>query len=210
MDALWAFAGVALLLVLTPGADFAVVVPNALRSRRTGFATAFGTASGLAVHAGIAAAGLSAIVLASDLAFSAVKYAGAAFLVLLGIRALIKSRRDKAPAPTPAPAELRQKRLTLFGAYRQGLVVNVLNPKAPLIYLSVMPQFLQPQMPANAQLLWMSGILVAIALAWYLLLTVVIGLVRPAVQRFGAWIDRVTGVVLIGLGARVALESRPV
>ena len=79
------FALVALVLVLTPGPDFAIVVPNALRSRRAGVATALGTATGLAIHALIAALGLSAIVLASDAAFSVVKYVGVAFLVLLGI-----------------------------------------------------------------------------------------------------------------------------
>lgn len=209
MDAaLLEFAGVALLLVLIPGPDFAVVVPNALRGRVTGTATAFGTASGLALHAGIAAAGLSAIVLTSDLAFSAVKYLGAAFLLYLGLRALGKSRRSR-PQPT-APTTDRSRPLTRRAAYRQGLLVNLLNPKAPLIYLSVMPQFLQPTTSSTAQLAAMSGILVGLALVWYIALTLLVGVLRPIIERFRVWIDRVTGVVLIGLGVRVALESRPV
>ncbi|MEO9199593.1 MAG: LysE family translocator, partial [Antricoccus sp.] len=165
-SALFAFSLVALLLVVTPGPDFAVVVPNALRGRRTGIATAFGTASGLAVHAAIAAAGLSAIILASDLAFSIIKYLGAAFLILLGIRALWKSRRshDKREPSTTKPT----RPLSVGGAYRQGLMVNVLNPKASLIYLSIMPQFLQPNVSTTHQLLAMSAILVALALTWYL------------------------------------------
>lgn len=197
----------ALLLVVTPGPDFAVVVPNALRGRRAGIATALGTGSGLAVHAGIAAAGLSAIVLTSDRAFSIVKYLGAAFLILLGIRALWKSRgthQDK-KASTFKPSHP----LPLRRAYRQGLLVNVLNPKAPLIYLSIMPQFLQPHVSTTAQLLAMSGILVGIALVWYVLLTFLVTVLRPMIEQFRAWIDRVTGAILITLGIRVALESRP-
>jgi len=205
--ALLTFFAVALLLVLTPGPDFAVIVPNALRGHRAGIATAFGTASGLAVHAGIAAAGLSAVVLASDLAFSIVKYLGAAFLVLLGIRALWKSRGshdDEEPSTTKT-----LQPLPLWRAYRQGLMVNVLNPKAPLLYLSIMPQFLQPNVSTTAQLLAMSAILVGIALTWYVSLTFLVTGLRPVIERFRAWIDRVTGAILITLGIRVALESRP-
>lgn len=203
---LLAFAAVALVLVLTPGPDFAVVVPNALRGR--GIATSLGTASGLAVHAAIAVAGLSSIILASDVAFSIVKYAGAAFLAYLGIRALWKSRNaqpSKQRIPASAPVPLTSRR-----AYQQGLLVNVLNPKAPLIYLSIMPQFLQPTQPATAQLLAMSAILVGCALSWYMILTLLVTRLRPVIERFGAWIDRATGVVLISLGIRVAFETRPV
>lgn len=205
--ALFTFSAVALLLVVTPGPDFAVVVPNALRGRRSGIATAFGTASGLAVHAGIAAAGLSAIVLTSDRAFSIVKYLGAAFLILLGIRTVWRSRgthQDEQPSVTKP-----SRPIPLWRAYRQGLLVNLLNPKAPLIYLSIMPQFLQPNASTTSQLLAMSAILVGIALAWYTSLTFLVTVLRPVIHQFRARIDRFTGAILITLGIRVALESRP-
>lgn len=205
--ALLTFSGLALLLVAAPGPDFAVVVPNALRGRRAGVATAFGTASGLAVHAGVAAAGLSAIVLASDVAFSIVKYLGAAFLVVLGIRALWRSR-GSGDTTDPSTTEPLQP-LPVWRAYRQGLMVNILNPKAPLIYLSVMPQFLQPDVSTTVQLLTMSAVLVGIALTWYISLTFLVTVLRPVIQRHRGWIDRCTGAVLITLGVRVALESRP-
>lgn len=205
--ALLGFAAVALVLVMMPGPDFAVLVPNALRGRGAGIATAVGIACGLAVHAGIAVAGLSAIVLASDLAFTAVKYLGAAFLLVLGFRALWKSRGRQTEQQAHAPDWSRP--LTTGTAYRQGLLVNVLNPKAPLIYLSIMPQFLQPTSSSTQQLLAMSGVLVGLALTWYVLLTLLISVLRPALSRFGSWIARVTGAMLIALGVRVALESRP-
>ncbi len=88
-------------------------------------------------------------------------------------------------------------------------MVNDLNPKAPLIYLSIMPQFLQPNVSTTAQLLAMSAILVGIALTWYVSLTFLVTGLRPVIERFRAWIDRVTGAILITLGIRVALESRP-
>ncbi|XAS75660.1 LysE family translocator [Dermatophilaceae bacterium Sec6.4] len=205
--ALLTFSAVAFLLVVTPGPDFAAVVPNALRGRPAGIATALGTASGLAVHAGIAAAGLSTIVLASDCAFSLVKYLGAAFLVLLGLRALWRSRGSKTAEEPRTTVPSRP--LPIGRAYRQGLMVNVLNPKAPLIYLSVMPQFLQTNVSTTAQLLAMSAILVAIALTWYTTLTFLVAVFRPVIERFRASIDRFTGLILITLGIRVAFETRP-
>ncbi len=89
-------------------------------------------------------------------------------------------------------------------------MVNILNPKAPLIYLSIMPQFLQPHISATEQLLAMSAILVGIALSWYTSLTFLVRVLRPVFQRFRVWINRLTGAILITLGLRVALESRPV
>lgn len=205
---LLAFSLVALILVITPGPDFATVVPNALRGR--GVSTSFGTASGLAVHAGIAVAGLSSIVLASDVAFSIVKYAGAAFLIYLGVKAIYKSSRSSSHKPVqpenPRPAGLP---LTAGHAYRQGFLVNVLNPKAPLIYLSIMPQFMVTGVSTTTQLLLKSLVLVGLALTWYFVLTALVTTLRPLINRASRWIDRVTGAVLIALGIRVALEVRP-
>ncbi|WBU38805.1 LysE family translocator [Homoserinibacter sp. YIM 151385] len=203
-SSLVAFSLVAVVLVLTPGPDFAVVVPNAMRGR--GIATTLGTVSGLTVHAAIAAAGLSVVILASDVAFSVVKYLGAAFLLFLGLRTLWQSRGAKADRPRVAPRG--SEALPRWRAFRQGLLVNVLNPKAPLIYLSVMPQFLAPGVPAQPQLVAMSVLLVAIAAAWYLTLTALVHRLRPILRRFSTWIDRATGAVLVLLGVGTALQVR--
>lgn len=87
--------------------------------------------------------------------------------------------------------------------------MNVLNPKAPLIYLSVMPQFVDRGSSATVQLAVMSAVLVVLALAWYLSLTLLVGRLRPVVSRFSRGIDRATGAVLVALGARLALSTRP-
>jgi threonine/homoserine/homoserine lactone efflux protein len=199
------FAAVAALLVVTPGPDFAVVLPNALRSRRSGAATAFGTASGLALHALAAALGLSVILASSATAFTVVKVAGAAFLCFLGVRALYLSRRGHGHDLSEAPPE---KPRSAYQCYRQGFLTNVLNPKAPVIYLSILPQFLVPGQDHGVQLALMSGTLVAIALTWYLLLTLLVQPLRQPIVRFRHWIDRVTGTILIVLGIRLAFERR--
>ncbi len=219
---LLAFTVVALVLVMTPGPDFAVVLPHALESRRAGIATACGTASGLALHAAVAAVGLSAVVLASAEVFTVVKLVGAVFLAALGVRALWGSRRGARLGRPPAastslPAldgrggrDTPALALTARRAYGRGFGVNILNPKAPIIYLSVMPQFLDPHTATTPQLLLMAAVLVGLALGWYLLLTALVQPVKHVVVRFRHWIDRVTGTVLIGLGIRLALEHRPV
>lgn len=217
----WGFVLIALVLVITPGPDFAVVVPAALRSRRAGYATALGTATGLAVHAAIAALGLAALMLASDLAFSLLKYIGAVFLIVLGLRMLWRSRtRPGRSGPSAAqhgvggvgvdgPAD--DAPTPLARCYRRGLLVNVLNPKAPLIYLSVLPPFVRSaaSWSPTGQLFLLSAILVVIALSWYLLLSTLIGALRGFLIRFRIWIDRATGGVLIALGLRLAVQARP-
>jgi threonine/homoserine/homoserine lactone efflux protein len=200
------FAVVAALLVLAPGPDFAVVLPSALRSRRAGVATASGTATGLAVHAVIAALGLSVLLQSSALAFTVVKLAGAVFLGVLGVRAVAASRR-RAPGPgrpvaVDSPPSVRK-------AYLRGLLVNILNPKAPIIYLSVMPQFLDAGQPVTTQLAIMSTTLVTLALTWYVLLSLLVQPFKKAILRVRHWIDRVSGTALIVLGVRLALAQRP-
>ena len=202
-----AFVAVAAVLVVTPGPDFAVVVRNALRGRPQGIATSAGTISGLMVHTAVAALGLSAILAASAAVFTVVKVAGAGYLCWLGLRAL---RSAGSPHPVPGgslPATPLATRL----AFRQGLLTNVLNPKAPLIFLSVLPQFIPRGAAVLPRTLLLSLILVALATAWYLTLAGLVAtlqpvLSRPAVRRR---LDRVTGVVLIGLGIRLVLEQRP-
>lgn len=222
---------IALVLVITPGPDFAVVVPAALRSRRAGYATALGTATGLAVHAAIAALGLAALMLASDLAFSLLKYIGAVFLIVLGLRILWMSRLQPGRLGRPGPVGTRPGvagvtdvagvdasvvadaggAVPLARCYRRGLLVNVLNPKAPLIYLSVLPPFVRTSAAwsTTGQLLVLSTVLVILALAWYLLLSTLIGALRGFLIRFRVWIDRATGGVLIALGLRLAVQARP-
>lgn len=208
-----AFLPVAVLLVVTPGADFAVVVRNAIHGRAQGMTTGAGTVVGMLVHTCLAAFGLSALLASSAAAFTIVKVLGAVYLCWLGARALWESRPRRpdaapppadAPSPAPAPAPLSR-------AFRDGVLTNVLNPKAPLVFMSILPQFMSESGPSLPQTLVLSAVLLACALPWYLavaaLVTRIRGVLeRPAVRRL---VDRVTGGVLLTLGVSLVFERRP-
>jgi len=194
------FVGTAILIALTPGADTAVVVRTALVSgaapaRRT----ALGTVTGLMVWGVASACGVAAILNASAEAFTTIKLAGAAYLVWLGIQAI---RRAGAHVPADGGHA--------GSPFRQGLLCNLLNPKAGVFFTALLPQFVSPQDPALAVSLLLTAIAAATSLIW---LTVYATLVpragdvlrRTPVRRA---IDRVTGTVLIALGVRLALSRR--
>src|SRR2546423_11021771 len=134
MDArLLAYFAVSTLLIVTPGPDTALVVRNALRSGpRAASLTALGVAAGSAVWAFASILGLAVILEASLVAFTVLKLAGAAYLAYLGLRSLLGRRTAHGPAPTPHRT-----------AFAQGLVNNLLNPKAAVIFVAVMPQFIE-------------------------------------------------------------------
>jgi RhtB (resistance to homoserine/threonine) family protein len=192
------FVGTAILIALTPGADTAVVVRTALvAGAASARRTALGTASGLMVWGVASACGVAAVLNASAEAYTTVKLAGAAYLIWLGIQAIrhAGAHEPAAGARTGSP-------------FRQGLLCNLLNPKAGVFFTALLPQFVSPQDPALAVSLLLTAIAATASLLW---LTVYATLVpragdvlrRTPVRRA---IDRVTGTVLIGLGARLALS----
>jgi RhtB (resistance to homoserine/threonine) family protein len=198
-------AGVAVLALLTisPGADMALVAKVTLeRGRRAALLATLGICSGTLVHATASALGLSVILATSADAFTVVKLVGAAYLAYLGVQALRSSfRHDAAAAAAP-------RRGTT--PYLQGLLTNVLNPKVAVFYLTFLPQFMSPgdnvlvRSLAFALAHSVMGILWLSAYA-YVLSRISLVLGRSGVRR---WLERVTGGVLIGLGARLALERR--
>ena len=200
---LGAFLIVAAIVVITPGVDMAVVTRNAiLDGRRAAVLTALGINLGVLFWVTAAALGLAAVVAASATAFAAIKVAGAAYLIYLGVMALRSGQR--AGAGDRPPREARR------APFRQGLVSNLLNPKIAVFFTGLLPQFVGSHGSA-ADLLLLGLMFNALGVAWltsYALLAArgrdVLG--RPAVKRA---LDRATGVVLIGLGARLALERRP-
>jgi threonine/homoserine/homoserine lactone efflux protein len=130
---LWLFSVAALALLAIPGpAVLYIVVQSAEQGRRAGLASVAGVHLGTLVHVAAATAGLSALIVASALAFSIVKYAGAAYLVYLGIRKLLEREEE---------AQVELERDTLRRAFVRGVVVNVLNPKTALFFLAFLPQF---------------------------------------------------------------------
>lgn len=192
------------LVTVIPGADMALVTRQVLVGG-TALAqrTILGNLTGLVVHGAALAAGLSALLVASATAFTAVKLAGAAYLVYLGVQALLASRR---PPDVAAPLLIAVPRR----AFLQGLISTVLNPKPALFFLTFVPQFIDRDAPVLPQTLALAGIHIVVGLIWLSLYARIVDRARLVLEapRVKRWLERTTGAVLIAFGLRVAVERR--
>lgn len=199
-----AFAGVSILLAVTPGPDMAVVTKNALAHGRRGvFLTTSGIALGLTVWAVATAVGISAVLRASSELLFVLKLVGAAYLAYLGVRALIESRQKPKDLleglPPAAPAH---------AVFRQGFFSCISNPKLGVFFVTLLPQFVLPGQEALPRLLELGLIFAAIGWAWMNLYGLFVTRLREIItaSRVRQWMQRVTGAVLLAFGARLALE----
>ena len=200
------FLTAAVVLNLAPGPDIAFILGQTVRGgRKTGFAAMAGIWTGAFGHVLIAAAGLSAILATSAMAFSVVKWVGAAYLIWLGIQAL---RSDG----SGFIAEGIKGSAKLMPIYRQGVVVALLNPKVAIFFLAFLPQFVVPDVgPVWAQL-FLHGSLIIVAAAFIEPPLILAGerltnKLRSS-PKFGLWLDRSLGAILVALGLRLAMEQR--
>lgn len=199
-----AFALASLALVVAPGPNLVYIVTRSVsQGRRAGLVSAVGVEAGTLVHITAAAVGLSRLVATSALAFSVVKYAGAAYLLYLGLRAL---RRREGLDLSAAARSLRLPRV-----FRDGIVVNVLNPKVALFFLAFLPQFVDPARGASAaQILALGVVFFGIALTVDVLYAIVAGALSGWLRRRPAYLRRqrlVVGGVYLGLGVSAAAAS---
>lgn len=198
-----AFAGLAALLTMLPGSDMALVTRNVLAvGRRRTMGTIVGIAAGCLIHATASALGISAVLATSAAAFTVMKTVGAAYLVWLGVQSI-----RTAGAPVVAATGRTRGRSSPF---LQGFLTNLLNPKVAIFYLTVLPQFVAPGDRVLKRSLLLASIHIVFGLVWltaYAWFVDRLGgvLTRPRVK---AWLERVTGGVLIALGARLAWERR--
>ncbi|MEU5895216.1 MULTISPECIES: LysE family translocator [Streptomyces] len=195
------FLGVVLLAYLVPGPDFLVIVRAAARDASLGRAAALGAQTGLCVHMCAAALGLSVIATRSAVAFTVIKLAGAAYLIYLGVRALRDARKADIPAPElTTPVGGRRNSFT------QGFLSNVLNPKAALFFLSVLPQFVDRGGSLTQQIFLLGAVDVVIGIVYWLSLVRVAVRLRTVLDR-PAWRrrwERATGGLFIAVGVGVA------
>ena len=198
LDLLIPYLVASVLVTVIPGADMALVTRQVLvGGPALAQKTIFGNLAGLLVHGVALTAGLSALLVASATAYTVVKLAGAAFLVYLGVQALLSSRRPPLDGP-PAPAAAPRR------AFLQGLVSTVLNPKPALFFLTFLPQFVDPARGSVAtQILVLGAILGTLGFAadcWYALAA------SSAARRLGGWRHgrTLTGVVYLALGTTAA------
>lgn len=220
------FLPTALFFAMIPGPDFALILRiSLLEGRQSGLAAAVGIGAGLSVHTALSVLGLSAIIVHSPPLFTALKYGGAAYLAFLGFQALRSSpaassardgEDDTSRPDTGATACKQQdkagKSSTGFrSAFRQGFLTNVLNPKAVLFFLTFLPQFLNEQtaISANTQLLVLGAGMCLVTCAWFLALSLLLGKLKRLFTNefFRRWLERITGIIFIGFGAKLALTT---
>jgi threonine/homoserine/homoserine lactone efflux protein len=197
------FLAISVLLIVAPGPDMVLVARNTLRGgRRSGIATGVGVTLGLLVWTAAATVGLAALLRASEPAFIGLKVVGSLYLVYLGVRSLWDALRGIERGGQVA----RSSRTAL----REGFISNLGNPKLAVFFTSFLPQFVPGRHPSFAALLVLGLLFGALGLAWLTVYSVLVAragdvLRRSAVRRA---LDGLTGAVLIGLGARLALERR--
>jgi threonine/homoserine/homoserine lactone efflux protein len=196
------FLGVIALLTITPGADMAMVSRSVfMGGRRDAFATTLGIAAGCLIWALASAAGVAAVLAASETAYDALRLVGGAYLVWLGVESLLAARRGyRGAEPRAARAGAAPS------SFRQGLLTNLFNPKIALFYTTFLPQFIGPGDPVLLLSLAMAGVHILLGIVW---LSAYAWLLDRAVEAFRGSrvrraLDALTGFVLVGLGIRVA------
>lgn len=199
------FMGSALLLNLTPGADMLYVLASTgQRGAAGGLGAAAGISSGCLIHALVAAVGLAALLANAPLTFAMVRFAGAIYLILFGIRLALQR------TPTHAPSASARARRSLGHIYRQGLLINVLNPKVMLFFLAFLPQFIVANRTAFLPF-WLLGCAFVLSSA---LVNGLVALLAAPLHRVGRgraqglrWLRRGLGCGFVALGVELALNG---
>ncbi|MFI6179706.1 LysE family translocator [Nonomuraea sp. NPDC051191] len=201
---LLAFVGACFLVAMVPGVSTAIILRQTLRSGRgSGLAATLGNETGILLWALAAAFGLSALLVASQVAYDVMRVTGAVVLVVMGVQALWQARKGSPPAEGEAVAGLR-------GSYLSGLGTCLANPKAAVFAMSFLPQFVPSGQNVPLTLVTLAVVWVLVDTVWYGLLIWTVAkardfLGRPAVRRR---LEQISGVVLIGLGVRLVLDAR--
>ena len=205
-----AFTLVAAVLTVSPGPDTMLVVRNVLRGgRHEGIVTTFGICTGLFVHAVLSALGVSLILMHSAPAFQTAKLAGAGYLIWLGLQSLISAIRPSHNSQE-IDTSTRANLVSVQQCFWEGFLTNVLNPKVAVFYLAFLPQFIGPTDPVLAKSLLLAAIHYLEGIVWLVVVASLLDrtrrfLVQSSVRR---WLDGLCGVILVGLGVRLATEQR--
>ncbi len=194
---------VTFIAMASPGPDFLVTMRNALGvGRASGIATAIGIGCAIFVHVAYSVLGIALIISQSIIIFNIIKYIGAAYLIYMGVMAL----RSKGWEMNVEKAKNKTKSLTQ--SFVEGFITNVLNPKATLFFLALFTQVIRPDTPLSWQLIYGTSIAIMV-MGWFSIvsLTLTQAKIRAKLSAISIWIDRVTGVMFIGLGLKIASEK---
>jgi RhtB (resistance to homoserine/threonine) family protein len=201
------FFSAALALNLSPGPDLIYILSRSIaHGRRVGLASVAGVCTGAFVHVVAASIGLSAVLATSATAFTIVKYVGAAYLIYLGVKSL------RSAGATFVSANGTELDRSLWRAFRQGVLIDVLNPKVAVFFMAFLPQFVRPEHGREMLQLVMLGTLV-ICVAIVVEVSFVLAASKATIffranPTATVWLDRVLGSVLIGLGIRLAMSEQ--
>ena len=200
------FLAAGVLLNLTPGPDTVYILGRSIaHGRRAGVASALGICIGSIFHTGAAALGLSAFLATSAWAFTAVKLIGAAYLIFLGVRALLHGAQ-----PVSVPAEFKTNNVS--AAFRQGILTNVLNPKVALFFLAFLPQFIDSAAPSKLAAFLVLGLtFVTTGTIWCLILAWFASEFSARLRRnptVATFLNRAVGSLFVVLGLRLAVAAR--
>ncbi|WP_151173478.1 LysE family transporter [Pseudoalteromonas ruthenica] len=204
---LLSIATLATIMAISPGADFVMITRNSLvYGRRAGFYSALGVGLAIWIHVAYSIAGVALLIAQSVVLFTVIKYIGAAYLIYLGYQSLrAKHHIALELAPKAAPS----KALSACSALRQGFITNALNPKTTLFFLSIFTQLVSADTPVAIQLVY--GLIISLAhLLWFVLVAMFFSHFAfvHALQRYQRLIEKTLGVILMGLGVRVATLSQ--
>lgn len=210
-DLFWAYLVAITLLTITPGVDTLLVMRNTGRGGLPdGCATSAGICSGLFIHATLSALGISLLLVETAWAFTALKWAGAFYLIWLGIgslrQALRRGGEGSDVADADQPVAVAGKRVGLAVSFREGVLSNVLNPKTALFYMALLPQFVDPAGNAFQQSLLLAGVHFVLAMVWQCGLAWVVVTFRSlgVNARLKKLLNALTGGFFVAMGAKLA------
>jgi threonine/homoserine/homoserine lactone efflux protein len=203
----WLFIATAVLLIITPGQDTFFILGRSLSGGRSaGIAAALGISTGTVVHTFAAALGLSALLATSPYAFMAVKFTGAAYLIFIGVRALLSRANGLPGEESPRAVDGR------YSAFRQGVLTNLLNPKVALFFLALMPQFIDAGSTRKVGAFLALGLtFVTLGVVWVVMLAVAAAKLRGAFLRRPSManiLNKIAGTVFVALGLKLATSRQ--
>jgi len=194
-------------MVVIPGADTMLLMKNTLSyGPKAGRFTVLGMLSGLSFWTGIAVLGLSVVIAKSVVLFTTIKYLGAAYLIYLGIKSLISKQTlavDQMERSADVPVDRRYHKKS----FMQAMLSNVLNPKTVIVYITIMPQFINLNGHVNQQLIILASILTGLAAAWFLILVYVVDYAKKWLndKKHQQMFQKVAGLLLVGFGIKTGI-----
>lgn len=203
IGALLTVTSIAVVMVISPGQDFAMITRNSLLySRRAGIIGAFGISVAIWLHVMYSLAGIALVIAQSEVLYSLIKYVGALYLAFLGIKGLLYKANKEGNTVTQG----EKATLSDFKAFKAGFISNALNPKTTLFFLSIFTQVVTPDTPITMQLIY--GAIISVAhLIWFVIVAVVLSssAITSRIGTFKLWIERVMGTILCLLAGKIML-----